>query len=276
MKAAIIIPARLESTRLAEKLLLAETGMPLICHTALAAARIRDLSDGMFSDIAVAADSERIIEAVEKFDRERGLGVRAVMTRTDHTSGSDRIAEAASGLGPEIDAVLNLQGDEPEIEPGAVLGLARAYAAGGADIATLAFPVLSRDERENPNLVKVVLGAGGRALYFSRADIPYRRDEGDFTPPAYGHVGIYLYRRDALERFVSLPPGRLERTEKLEQLRALENGMRIAVEVLDDSPPKGIDDAQDYREFVSRWKAGPLQDFVERMRWRREGSSGDN
>lgn len=255
MRAAIIIPARLESTRLRNKLLLAETGIPLICHTVLAAAGIRDASDGVFANVVVAADDERIVRAVRAFDAERGLGVAAVMTSPAHQSGSDRIAEAARGLPADIDAVLNLQGDEPEIPAGAVLELARFFEEGKPDIATLVYPVSSSRDRENPALVKAVLGEGGRALYFSRADIPFRRDDGGFAPPSYGHVGIYLYRRAALERFVQLPQGRLERTEKLEQLRALENGMAIAALALSERPPKGIDTAEDYAEFAARFAA---------------------
>lgn len=253
MSVAVIIPARLESTRLANKLLLRETGMPLICHTVLAAVRVRERAGGRIGGIMLAADSSRIIEAVEAFSRERGLDVRAVMTDPGHPSGSDRIAEAAATLPGGVEAILNLQGDEPEIEADDVLGLLDAFDAAAADIATLAYPLASPSDRANPDLVKVVLGGDGRALYFSRADIPHRRADGGFAPPSYGHVGIYLYRRPALERFVSLPPGALEQTEKLEQLRALENGMSIAVRLLAGRPPKGIDTARDYADFVRRF-----------------------
>ncbi|MDR0362161.1 MAG: 3-deoxy-manno-octulosonate cytidylyltransferase [Planctomycetota bacterium] len=252
MRGVIVIPARLEANRLPRKLLLAETGMPLICHTVLAAARVRDASGGLFREVVVAADAEEICAAVERLDRERGIGARAMMTRRDHASGSDRIAEAAAGLSPEIDAVLNLQGDEPEIDAGEVLALARLFAASDADIATLVYPVTDLRDRENPALVKAALGAGGRALYFSRADIPFRRDGGSTDQSSYGHVGIYLYRRSSLERFVALPPGKLELTEKLEQLRALENGMTIIARIADSRPPKGIDTREDYDAFLAR------------------------
>lgn len=255
MRAAIIIPARLESTRLRDKLLLAETGMPLICHTVLAAAGIRDAANGVFAVVMVAADDRRIVDAVRAFDAERNLGVKAVMTSPAHQSGSDRIAEAARGLPADIDAVLNLQGDEPEIPAAAVVDLAHFFEREQSDIATLVYPVADARDRENPALVKAVLGENGRALYFSRADIPFRRDDGDFSPPAYGHVGIYLYKRSALERFVRLSPGRLEQTEKLEQLRALENGMTIGALALSQRPPKGIDTPEDYAEFVARQAA---------------------
>lgn len=250
MRAAIVIPARLESTRLPGKLLLHETGLPLICHTAERAARICDMAPSLFAEVIVAADDGKIVQAVERWNREHAAAVRAVMTRTDHQSGSDRIAEAAEGLPPDIDAILNLQGDEPDIPPEGVLELAEFYQRTLPDIATLVYPVADREDRENPALVKAVLGRNGRALYFSRADIPYRRDDGPFAPPSYGHVGIYLYRRAALERFVRLPAGALEQTEKLEQLRALENGMAISALVLANRPPKGIDTPEDYAEFV--------------------------
>lgn len=250
MRAAIIIPARLDSTRLPGKLLLSETGRPLICHTAERAAAIRDASGGMFTQVWVAADNERIVQAVERENAERGWGVRAVMTDAGHQSGSDRIAEVAAELDGDIDAVLNLQGDEPEVPVNGVLELGRFFRDAACDIATMVYPLSTAEDRLNPALVKAVLGTGGRAMYFSRADIPFRRAEGNFAPPSYGHVGIYLYGRVALEKFVALPQGRLEQTEKLEQLRALENGMTISAMVMDGKPPKGIDTPEDYAEFV--------------------------
>lgn len=254
MRAAIVIPARLESTRLPNKLLLAKTGLPLICHTVERAAEIRDRSDGLFGEVVVAADHADIVDAVVRHGRDRGLGVRAVMTDPGHQSGSDRIAEAARSLDADVDAVLNLQGDEPELPAGDALDLAAFFRTTAPDIATLVYPISGARDRENPALVKTVVAVDGRALYFSRADIPHRREDGAFAPPSYGHVGIYLYRRDALERFVSLPPSPLERTEKLEQLRALENGMTITARVLERRPPKGIDTAEDYAEFVERMR----------------------
>ncbi len=258
MQAAIIIPARLESTRLPGKLLLAETGRPLICHTVERAAAIRDASGGVFGQALVAADDIRIVQAVEEENARRGWNVRAVMTDPGHQSGSDRIAEVAAALDRDIDAVLNLQGDEPEVPVAGVLALGRFFQSAGCDIATLAYPLATEEERLNPALVKIVLGAEGRALYFSRAAIPYRREVGAFTPPSYGHVGIYLYAREALERFVALPGGGLERTEKLEQLRALENGMTIAALALAERPPKGIDTPEDYAAFVASRRGGGM------------------
>lgn len=252
MRAAIVIPARLGSSRLPGKLLLRETGTPLVCHTLLVAAKARDVSNGMFREVVVAADSERIVAEVERFNAANRLGARALLTDPGHRSGSDRVAEAARSLPPDVDAVLNLQGDEPDLPPRAILDLAGTFAGSRADIATLAYPLSDPAERRNPALVKVVVGAGGNALYFSRADIPHRDGEGGSAPPAYGHVGVYLYRRPALERFVLLPPGALERVERLEQLRALENGMAVAVRILDRRPPKGIDTPEDYAAFVAR------------------------
>ena len=256
MPTAIIIPARLHSTRLADKLLLKETGTALICHTVMAAVRIRDVSGGLFGEVTVAADAPAIVEEVVRFSDQRGLGVKAVMTNPDHQSGSDRIAEAAAGLPPEYDSILNLQGDEPEIETHAVRALADTFIATRPDIATLVYPVPDEAEQRNPDLVKVVLGQNGRALYFSRSDIPYRRSTSSGLP-SYGHVGIYLYRRESLIRFVSLPPGILEQTEKLEQLRALENGMTIVARILQERPPKGIDAREDYTAFVARFRNSP-------------------
>ncbi|MDR2390833.1 MAG: 3-deoxy-manno-octulosonate cytidylyltransferase [Planctomycetota bacterium] len=252
MRIAIIIPARLESTRLPNKMLLPETGIPLICHTAEAAAAIMARRPDVFVRVLVAADHSDVAEAVERFARERSLGIEPVLTRTDHQSGSDRIAEAAERLPSDIDAILNIQGDEPDLPPENVLDLAAFAEREEADIHTLVYPVDSRGDRENPALVKAILGEGGRALYFSRADVPFRRADGPWALPSYGHVGIYLYRREALRRFVSLSQGVLERTEKLEQLRALENGMTIRALVLASRPPKGIDTRDDYDDFVRR------------------------
>ena len=254
MRAAIIIPARLESTRLPNKMLLPDTGIPLICHTAETAAAIMSRRPDVFVRVLVAADHPDVAEAVEKFARERSLGIEAVLTRTDHQSGSDRIAEAAERLPPDIGSILNLQGDEPDLPPENILGLAAFAEKEWAYIHTLVYPIASREDRENPALVKAVLGGGGRALYFSRADIPFRRADGPWVPPSYGHVGVYLYRRESLARFVSLSQGVLERTEKLEQLRALENDMTIRALVLTSRPPKGIDTREDYDDFVRRWR----------------------
>jgi 3-deoxy-D-manno-octulosonate cytidylyltransferase len=254
MRAAIIIPARLQSTRLPGKMLLNKSGQALVCHTVETAARVRDESGGMFACVMVAADDARVVDAVNAFSREKGLDVAAVLTDVNHQSGSDRIAEAAESLPRDIDAVLNIQGDEPDIPVDSVLSLGVFHREHRPDISTIVYPLSDMADRENPALVKAVLGVDGRALYFSRADIPFRRDNGVFAPPSYGHVGIYLYQRSALEKFVMLPGGALEQTEKLEQLRALENGMTISAMIASSRPPKGIDTPEDYQAFVDRCK----------------------
>ncbi len=253
MRGVIVLPARLLSTRLPEKCLRADTGQPLICHTVDRAVEIQKAAGGVYAAVLVAADDRRVVDAVDAHSEKRGLGVKAVLTDPNHKSGSDRIAEAVRELSADIDAVLNIQGDEPDIPVDAVLQLTKFYQETDPDIATLVYPVTAQSDRENPALVKAVLGNEGRALYFSRADIPYRREES--SVPSYGHVGIYLYGRDALERFVSLPEGVLEATERLEQLRALENGMIIRASVLANPPSKGIDTPEDYDAFVAKCKA---------------------
>jgi 3-deoxy-manno-octulosonate cytidylyltransferase (CMP-KDO synthetase) len=186
----------------------------------------------------VATDSEEIAQAVS------GAGGRAVMTDPDHQSGSDRVFEALSAADPDkaCEVVVNLQGDLPTLDPALVAACAEALAPGEADIATLACEITEEEERTNPNVVKAVGTPAGenllRALYFTRATAPY--GEG----PLYHHIGIYAYRRAALERFVSLPPSTLEKREKLEQLRALEAGMRINVALV-DTIPLGVDTPAD-------------------------------
>lgn len=261
MRGAIVIPARLGSTRLPEKCLKAETGQPLICHTADRAAEILNASGGLYACVLVAADDKRIVDAVHKHAEKRNLAVKAVLTDPNHKSGSDRIAEAAQSLPADIDAILNVQGDEPDIPVDAVLRLSRFYEETGPDIATLVYPVVSQSDRENPSLVKAVLGTEGRALYFSRANIPYRREESPV--PTYGHVGVYLYKRASLEKFVALPEGKLEATEKLEQLRALENGMVIRAHILSGLPPKGIDTPEDYAAFVAKMRGTAAEQRID-------------
>ncbi len=254
MQAAILIPARLGSTRLPRKLLLNETGLPLICHTVRTAAQAAALSPGLFREVVVAADNLTVCDVVNQFCRKENLPVRAEMTRVNHSTGSDRIAEVTAKLPPEIDLLVNLQGDEPEMPPEEIVRLAGMLAQPGAeeaDMATLAWPILADGDFENPNLVKVVCGFDAKALYFSRAPIPHDRD-GSGGVLGYGHLGIYAYRREALARFVSFPPGKLEQREKLEQLRALEQGMKIIVGLLSSRPHKGIDTREDYDAFVSR------------------------
>lgn len=231
-KVIVAIPARYGSTRFPGKPLASLAGKPMIQHVyEKAAASSADL-------VVVATDDLRIRSAVESF------GGRAVMTRSDHPSGTDRIREAAAGLDGDI--IINVQGDEPLL-PTAVIDELIALMKNHPDyeMATVAVPI-TRAEAENPNRVKVIFDAAGRALYFSRAAIPYRREGGDDTP-LYWHWGIYAYRRRALDRFVAWPPGRFENCEKLEQLRALENGMAIYV-ITSELQSIGVDTPEDLAE----------------------------
>jgi len=228
----IIIPARLAATRLPGKALADIGGRPMVAHV-LARAEAAGLGP-----VFVAADSEEIRAAVE------AVGGRVVMTRADHPSGSDRIFEALNWIDPERTCriVVNVQGDLPTLVPADLAAALGPLTDPAVDIATLAAEIREPAERSNPNVVKVVgspiAPARLRALYFTRATAPF----GD--GPLYHHIGLYAYRREALARFVNLPPSPLERREKLEQLRALEAGMRIDVTIV-DSVPLGVDTPED-------------------------------
>ena len=242
-----IIPARYASTRLPGKPLLSDTGWPMIRHVVVAARAAARLDR-----VIVATDDERIASAVRDF------GGEVALTRADHPTGTDRIAEVVADI-PDADRIVNIQGDEPELSPGsidAVVGLLDADPA--APMATLATPIRDRSTWLDPSCVKVV-AAGGRAIYFSRASIPHHRDgEPDFAaeaPPALLHLGIYAYRRDFLLSYGRLPPSPLEAAEKLEQLRLLGAGLPIALGVVLERSV-GIDTPDDYRRFVDRWRAG--------------------
>lgn len=218
MKTVAMIPARWESTRFPGKPLAPILGRPMIEHVYKRALAIPGCDEAW-----VATDSEAIMKAVT------GFGGRAVMTAASCRSGSDRLAEAADRLGlDDGDIVINVQGDQPAFDPEGPALLIRALREDpGLPMATLALPLSDEGEIRSPNHVKVVFGATGLALYFSRAPIPYPRDDGgEFY---FKHVGIYGYRAGFLRQFVRLPEGRLERLEKLEQLRALENGFAIKV-----------------------------------------------
>jgi 3-deoxy-manno-octulosonate cytidylyltransferase (CMP-KDO synthetase) len=246
MRTAIIIPARFASTRLPAKALLRETGKYLVQHVYEQASRVRGVET-----VIVATDDSRILSAVESF------GGRAVMTRADHPSGSDRIAEVARSL--DVDIVVNVQGDEPLIDPPSLELLADLLKQNPkAEMATLAIPVANEETYRNPNCVKVVCGEGGRALYFSRSPIPFVRDatpEFSQKPPRFlHHLGLYAYRRDALLALSSLAPHPLEQLEKLEQLRALGHGWTILVGVIEHGA-KGVDTPQDYERFVAECRA---------------------
>lgn len=241
MDAVAIIPARYASTRLPGKPLLAGTGQPLIQHVVEAvrgAKRIRR--------IVVATDDERIAAAV------RAFGGEAVTTRADHRTGTDRLAEAADALGlADDEIVVNVQGDEPEIPAACVDRLVELLAESGTAtaMATLITP-LPAGQADDPNRVKCVTDRRGRALYFSRAPIPYDRDGGGSARHML-HLGVYAYRAAFLKRFTRLAPTPAETAEKLEQLRALEHGFAIATaEVRYDGA--GIDTPEDYAAFVER------------------------
>ncbi len=239
MSVIVIIPARYASTRLPGKPLLAETGHPLIQHV-IDTVRLA----GGVDRIVVATDDERIAAAVAD------CGGEAVMTSDSCRSGTDRLAEAAATLElADDDLVLNIQGDEPEIPPECIAALIDLLQTSDAPMVTLATP-LPAELADEPDKVKVVCDAGGKAMYFSRARIPLDRD-GD-TPVSYLlHLGVYGYRVAFLKRFAALPPTPAEQAEKLEQLRALESGYDIAVAVV-DYDGAGIDTPADYAAFVAR------------------------
>jgi 3-deoxy-manno-octulosonate cytidylyltransferase (CMP-KDO synthetase) len=241
-----IIPARFGSTRLPGKPLLSDTGKPLIQHVVEAAR-----SASKLDRIIVATDDERIARAVE------GFGGEVVMTRSDHPTGTDRVAEVIAKM-PEANLIVNLQGDEPELS-GEALDLVVSLLENDpeAPMATLATPIRDESVYRDPSCVKVVASASGRALYFSRSPIPYHRDGlPDFTldpPSALLHLGLYAYRRDFLLGLAQLPPSPLETAEKLEQLRVLEAGYPIALGIVQERSV-GIDTPDDYRRFVERFQ----------------------
>jgi 3-deoxy-manno-octulosonate cytidylyltransferase (CMP-KDO synthetase) len=230
----ILIPARMASTRLPDKPLADIHGAPMIVHV------WRRATEAKVGPVYVACAEESIKRAVE------AAGGAAVLTDPDHPSGSDRIFEALRSIDParRFDAVVNVQGDLPTLDPALIRRALDPLATAEVDIATLAVEIRREEERHDPNVVKAVAaftpeGQGiARALYFSRATVPGNADGK--VGPHYHHIGLYAYRRAALERFVTLPPGMLERREKLEQLRALENGMRIDVALV-DTLPLGVD-----------------------------------
>ena len=237
----VLIPARLASTRLPDKPLADIAGVPMVVRVAQRAAQAGALQ------VVVAADDARIIDACGRH------GIRALLTRTDHPSGSDRLAEACTLLGLDGDEiVVNVQGDEPLIDPALVRACAdllreRPECA----MSTAAHPIAAVADFTNPNVVKVVVDAAGRALYFTRAPVPWWRDayaagvQALPEPPPLRHIGLYGYRAGFLRRFPALAPAPLERTEALEQLRVLWHGERIAVHVTADAPGPGVDTPDD-------------------------------
>ncbi len=223
----VLIPARMASTRLPGKPLADIAGLPMIVHV------LRRARAAKIGEAVVATDSESVAAAVEK------SGGRAVMTRADHLSGSDRIYEAIEALDPErrLGVVINVQGDLPTIEPADIRAALAPLSDPAVDIATLAAVITDKAELSNPNVVKAI-GAPARSGRFRATT--FTRADATGPGPHYHHIGLYAYRRAALERFVKLPPSANEQREKLEQLRALDAGMRIDVAVV-NSVPLGVD-----------------------------------
>jgi 3-deoxy-manno-octulosonate cytidylyltransferase (CMP-KDO synthetase) len=244
----VAIPARYAATRLPGKPLRPLAGEPLVLHVAR-----RALAAGA-REVWVAADDQRIVDALN------GSGVRVAMTSALHPSGTDRLAECARIAGWSDDTiVVNLQGDEPFAPAEGIRAVAELLCSSGAEMATLATPVTEAETLFDPNTVKLVQGANGDALYFSRAPLPWPRDAfaRDRTQLPEGghwlrHIGIYAYRADFLQRFAAMPPGRLEQVESLEQLRVLEAGFRVAVATTPAPFPPGVDTPEDLARAEAR------------------------
>jgi 3-deoxy-manno-octulosonate cytidylyltransferase (CMP-KDO synthetase) len=253
LRGIIAIPARRASTRLPDKLLLAKTGRPLIHHVIDRCRAAVAQSKGRLLEVVVACDDERLKQAAMR------AGVRAIMTGRHHACGTTRIAEAIGYL-PEtlnVDFVVNVQGDEPELAPEAILAVVDALLDDAdAPMATLcvAMPSGSEMMKQNPNAVKVVVDGRGRAMYFSRAPIPYDRNEPEDGEPLWRHhLGIYAYRTPFLVDYARMPASPLEKREGLEQLRALEAGYVIRCGAVPAAwAAKGVDTEEDYAAFVSR------------------------
>ncbi|WP_028357818.1 3-deoxy-manno-octulosonate cytidylyltransferase [Brackiella oedipodis] len=249
-----IVPARAASTRLPNKMLAPLGEHPLVVHTALRALR------SSAQEVYVATDDPQIYEAVA------AAGIQVLMTRNDHPSGTDRLAEAVQQLDlDEQTIVVNVQGDEPFIDPALIDQAALClHQHSQASIATCAYPIASYEQLCNTDTVKVVCAQNGQALYFSRAPIPWSREAFKQAPaqwpediPAYHHIGLYAYRTHFLKKFPQLPQGQLERHECLEQLRALEQGYQIQVFICATPPAPGIDNAQDLakaRDYFAQLK----------------------
>lgn len=240
---AIIVPCRLESTRFPRKLLHQIQGRPLVLHVAR---RIR--AEVPELPLYFAVDHQMLAAPLAD------AGFHVIQTSVHHQSGTDRLAEANRTI--KADRVINVQADEPLVSASQIRMLAQLI-AGDADMATLCTPFTNRADFENPNQVKVVLGRGGHALYFSRSPIPYPRDHGGkgddawvASHPCFRHLGLYAYKARLLESFATLPPGRLEVIEKLEQLRVLENGYDIVCGVTQD-PTIGVDTPEDAEKYAA-------------------------
>ena len=243
-KPIVLVPARMASTRLPDKPLALIHGVPMIVHV------WRRAMEADIGPVVVAVDDARVAAVIA------AAGGRAVMTRSDHPSGTDRIFEAVERVDPDRshDIVVNLQGDLPTVDATAVRAALDPLADAAVELATLAAPIVRPAERSDPNVVKVVgteVAPGRlRALYFSRSAVPW----GD--GPLLHHIGLYAYRRDCLRRFVTLPPSRLELRERLEQLRALEAGMRIDVECV-STVPLGVDTPHDLERATDLLRPRP-------------------
>ena len=239
-----VIPARLGSTRLPRKPLQLIGGVPLVVRVAQ-----RALDAAVTDALVVATDSEEIAAVA------RQAGIDAVLTSPEHESGTDRVAEVARRADHAgFDIVVNIQGDEPFLSPAALAGAVDQVRA-GFDIGTAAGTVIG-DAAQSPSIVKVACTRSGRALYFSRAAIPYHRDGGDASRRRYHqHIGVYACTRSALLRWASLEPTALELTERLEQLRALEHGLSIGVALLDEAALPGVDTQEDLERADAHWTA---------------------
>ncbi|MAE45639.1 MAG: 3-deoxy-manno-octulosonate cytidylyltransferase [Planctomycetes bacterium] len=245
IQALVVLPARIGSTRLARKVLLAETGLPLFVHSARNAAECP-----LVSRVVVACDDAEVQAAGE------GLGIEMICTRPDHPSGTDRVREAHQKVGGNWDVVLNVQADEPDLDPRDLSSLITVFEDPTVQAATLGTPFTDPEEMLSPSVVKVVMDHQGDALYFSRSPIPSvshsRSGEQEPLEAARRHVGVYAFRPDALATFCTLPLGRLEQAENLEQLRWLEAGKKMRVQHARRAA-RGIDTRTDYEAFVARW-----------------------
>ncbi|KAJ5939293.1 3-deoxy-D-manno-octulosonate cytidylyltransferase [Penicillium verhagenii] len=232
-----MIPARFASTRLPGKPLADIHAKPMIAHV------IKRAQESGATRVIVATENASVLEAA------RAAGAEAIMTRDDHESGTERLAEAVDILQIGDDAiVVNVQGDEPLLEPELIAQVGRDLALHDAEMATLATPIRDASDANNPNNVKVVLDADGNAMYFSRAMIPWDRDASGFEGVDQGvlrHVGLYAYRAGFLRQYTTLSPSALERIEKLEQLRVLYHGKRIHVSIAESAVSLGVDTAED-------------------------------
>jgi 3-deoxy-manno-octulosonate cytidylyltransferase (CMP-KDO synthetase) len=248
VKIIAVIPSRYSSTRLAGKVLAKETGKFLIQHTYEQACKAK-----LPEKVIIAADDEKIVAAAKSF------GAEAVLTSIEHKSGTDRIAEAVAGL--DADIIVNIQADEPEIDPAYIDKVAKLLVENpDYPMSTLAAPIKTAADVANPNIVKVITDNSGKAIYFSRCPIPYDREKAGIGDLKYylRHLGIYAYRKDFLLKITKMQQTPLEKIEKLEQLRAIENGYGILVGKVEHTCD-GIDTPEQYAEFVKRYKKAKKQ-----------------